>query len=173
MSEQTPSLNAAAPAEREIRPSQLVNLGLFVTRGLAVLVVGAAFLALRTRYPVPWWALPVLVVILAWSPVAAALRVACTSYHLESDRITFKRGVLARRVTSLEIFRIVDVTLEQSLWERIVRIGRLTLHTSDVNQPVILLIGLKAPEPFRKALTEYVQINRRQRGFREYQVDAT
>lgn len=81
---------------------------------------------------------------------AAGLSRRNVRYTLTAKRIELERGFLARRYESIELWRVRDVVLEQSLFERLRGVGRLTVYSSDQVEPA-LTIG---PAPDAKALYE-------------------
>ena len=56
-------------------------------------------------------------------------------YTLTAARLEIERGILGRRVESIELWRIRDVVLDQALLERIRGVGRITLFSSDQVEP--------------------------------------
>ena len=53
-----------------------------------------------------------------------------THYVVTTHRVLLREGVLARRGRDLGLSRITDVSFRQTLWERIVRSGTLTIETA-------------------------------------------
>nr|WP_204262173.1 PH domain-containing protein [Blastococcus saxobsidens] len=58
------------------------------------------------------------------------LRWRCTHYVVTTHRLLFREGILARRGRDLGLSRITDVSYTQTLWERIIRSGTLTVETA-------------------------------------------
>ena len=67
----------------------------------------------------------------------------------------------------MEIFRVQNVTLHQSLFERLTGTGSILLETRDETNPYVRMLGMQQPEVLRKGLTTYVQRARRARGMQE------
>ena len=53
-----------------------------------------------------------------------------THYVVTTHRLLFREGVLARRGRDLGLARITDVSYTQTLWERVIRSGTLTIETA-------------------------------------------
>ena len=68
-----------------------------------------------------------LLVLLVLRPV---LRWRSTHYVVTTHRLLFREGMLARRGRDLALSRITDVSYSQTLWERIVRSGTLTIESA-------------------------------------------
>ncbi len=58
-------------------------------------------------------------------------------------RIEHTHGVLTQRTDSLELWRVRDVTYLRTLADRLVGDGRIILHTNDLSDPVVELVGLR------------------------------
>ncbi|MGB8415892.1 hypothetical protein [Paraburkholderia sp.] len=91
-------------------PSQVVNLPTYIKGGFGAIVVFAAYLYALTRWPVPWFVPVVALLAIAAGVVVAYLRTAYTEIIIDTARLTCRQGILSRRVQSLELFRIQDVT---------------------------------------------------------------
>ena len=78
---------------------------------------------------------------------------------------------MSRSAQSLELYRIADVTMRQSLFQRLFVVGRVLLNSADANHREIVMEGVPGPDRFRDWLTDAVQQARRDRGMREVQFD--
>jgi hypothetical protein len=56
-------------------------------------------------------------------------------YSLFARRLEIERGILGRRVESIELWRVRDVVLDQTLGERLRGAGRITLYSNDQVEP--------------------------------------
>jgi membrane protein YdbS with pleckstrin-like domain len=160
------------PDELTIRPSQVINYGAYLSAAVQMAVCAALFAVLRARWPA------LSLVILA-IPLAAILglatltwlKTASTSYHFAKGRLTWRTGLLSRSAESLELYRVADVTMRQTLFQRLFGVGRIVLNTADANHREVVLEGVPGPDRFRDWLTDAVQQTRRDRGMREIQMD--
>ncbi|EIM93476.1 hypothetical protein WQE_49558 [Paraburkholderia hospita] len=91
-------------------PSQIVNLPAYIKSVVAAIIVLAGYLYATTRWPVPWFAPVIALVLIGLGVVVAYLRTAYTEIVFDTARITCRQGIFNRRVPSLELFRIQDVT---------------------------------------------------------------
>ena len=66
------------------------------------------------------------------------LRWRTTHYVVTTHRLLLREGILARRGRDLGLSRITDVSYTQTLWERIVRSGTLTIETAGDGGPTVL-----------------------------------
>ena len=161
-----------APDDLTIRPSQVINYGAYLWAAVQMAVCAALFAVLR-RY----W--PMLSVIILAIPLVAILglatltwlKTATTSYHFAKSRLTWRTGILSRSTESLELYRVADVTMRQSLFQRLFGVGRIVISSADANHREVVLEGVPGPDRFRDWLTDAVQHTRRERGMREIQMD--
>jgi uncharacterized membrane protein YdbT with pleckstrin-like domain len=58
------------------------------------------------------------------------LRWRTTHYVVTTHRLLFREGVLARRGRDIGLSRITDVSYRQTLWERVIRSGTLTIESA-------------------------------------------
>ena len=58
------------------------------------------------------------------------LRWRSTHYVITTHRLLFRQGILARHGRDIGLSRITDVSYRQTLWERIVRSGTLTIESA-------------------------------------------
>ncbi len=75
---------------------------------------------------------------------------ATTEIVVTSNRIIFKRGLIARNVGEMSIDRIESVSVVQSFWGRIFDFGRLIIHGMGVGE--MIMPNLAEPIRFRKAI---------------------
>jgi uncharacterized membrane protein YdbT with pleckstrin-like domain len=73
-------------------------------------------------------------------------------YTLTSQRLEIERGVVSRHFESLELWRIREVVLEQTLVERLRGAGRVTLVAADALQPSLVLGPVTNARAFYDAL---------------------
>jgi len=61
-----------------------------------------------------------------------------THYVITSHRLLFREGVLARRGRDVGLSRITDVSYRQTLWERIINSGTLTIESAGEGGATVL-----------------------------------
>jgi len=158
---------AESGAEREAvyyegSPALRSALGALLGAGAAALalVIGSFFLATTAR----WW-IPVVGLLLgAALVVLPILLVRVVHYRITSYRIDYERGLFSKSIDTLELWHIEDLSFRQSLWERILNVGRINVLSHDVSTPELVLRGLPNPRPVFESLKERVIVVKRQRG---------
>ncbi|MGY1632296.1 PH domain-containing protein [Geodermatophilus sp. SYSU D01186] len=68
--------------------------------------------------------------LLAWFVLVPLLRWRTTHYVITTHRLLFREGVLARRGRDIGLSRIADVSYRQTLWERVINSGTLTIEST-------------------------------------------
>ena len=58
-----------------------------------------------------------------------------TYYQVTAQRIEWARGILDRKVDNLDMFRVIDLKLRRSFFDRLLGIGTVVLSTTDKSDP--------------------------------------
>ena len=73
-------------------------------------------------------------------------------YLLDEDRLTIKTGFLNQSEQDVYLYHIVDVLLEQSVLDRILKLGTLTCYTTDRKQPTVILKKIRMAKEIKQFL---------------------
>lgn len=73
-----------------------------------------------------------------------------TEIVVTTNRLIYKRGLIARNVGEMSIDRIESISVSQSFWGRIFNFGRLIIHGMGVGE--LVMPNLADPITFRKAI---------------------
>ncbi|UQX89492.1 PH domain-containing protein [Jatrophihabitans telluris] len=97
--------------------------------------VGLAFLPDANAHPGAHKAVLIAVLVLAllllvWLVLIPVVRWRSTHYVITSHRVLIRRGVLNHVGRDITLARINDVAYEQSIWDRVVRSGSLTIESA-------------------------------------------
>lgn len=97
------------------------------------------------------------------------LRISCTEYSLDETHLTVKEGVLGKREEQTNLYRITDISVRQSLLDRIFKQGTLIIKSSDPTTPVFEVKNIKNFEDVKKKLNKAIDNSRKQNvSTREY-----
>jgi membrane protein YdbS with pleckstrin-like domain len=112
----------------------------------------------------PWWGALLLVVIgigLFFVPVlmAKAIRYRVTNY-----RIDYERGLLSKNIDTMELWHVEDLSFHQSLIDRILGVGNVTIISHDETMPTLVLASVPNPRHLYEQLKQRVIAVKRQRG---------
>lgn len=66
-----------------------------------------------------------------------------TSYTITDDKITITSGFLSITVDDAFMYKVQDVKLTKSFWERIYGLGSLTCYTGDTTHPELKITHIK------------------------------
>ena len=83
-----------------------------------------------------------------------------TRYTLFKDKLYTTVKFIAVNEEELRLYRIIDITLKKSLFERIFGVGTILCHSADATTPVLEIKNIKEPEKVRTLLSELVEKNR-------------
>ena len=89
-----------------------------------------------------------------------------TRYAMSEDRLFLSVGFFSIRDDEILLYRIRDITLTRTLWQRIFGVGSITLITSDKSTPNLVLKNVKHAYETKELLHENVEeakIRRRMR----------
>ncbi|MGD0541008.1 MAG: PH domain-containing protein [Tepidisphaeraceae bacterium] len=137
------------------------KLCLYTLVGLALLAIAGLLIHKRLG---PWWlTASVIVVALAvpWVPWVFAKSV---RYRISNYRIDFERGLLTKNIDTLELWHVEDLHFHQSLVNRLLDVGTITIISKDDKMPMLELAGLPNPRPLYEMLKQRVIAVKRQRG---------
>ena len=80
-----------------------------------------------------------------------------TTYTLYKDRLYTTVKFLSVHEDEVRLYRIFDITLTRSLFERIFGVGTIICHSADISAPVMEIRSVKNPEEVRTMLSELVE----------------
>ncbi len=66
-----------------------------------------------------------------------------TKYTVKEDAVTIDKGFLNKVENDCYMYKIQDVTLQQSFFERMVKIGTIVCYTGDTTHPELRLEHIK------------------------------
>ena len=118
--------------ELVIRPSmKFIKLGYLV---VFALILGA-FIAqnqLKDSLPVdmPLWPIPgVFALLLLW-PIARHIRQRFTKMTMVGDKLRYETGMLSKSTRTIQLSKVQDVTVKQSVGQRMGGVGDLSIETA-------------------------------------------
>jgi uncharacterized membrane protein YdbT with pleckstrin-like domain len=137
------------------------KMSLYALVGVALIALAVLFVHKQMG---PWWIAAILVLIaigLQFVPWVMSKRVA---YRITNYRIDFERGLLSKNIDTMELWHVEDLHFHQSLLERIVDVGTITVLSKDEVMPRLTLFGIPNPRPIYEMLKQRVIAVKRQRG---------
>ncbi len=102
--------------------------------------------------------------------VWVALTVKYTRYELDRERLRLTTGVFSRATDNLELYRVSDIRVSQSFWQRIVGIGNIDLLTTDKTSPQLPIHSIRNHAEIADTLRSLVETMRDKKKQREFDV---
>ena len=128
----------------ESKPSQFLNFNYFLFSGIL------AILIFRFISPV-WSVLPLLFGLYKYFEINSI------SYALTTERIIVKSGILLRKTSEVELYRIMDYSVSQSIWQRIFEVWDVILYSSDRSHQAIVLKSIAKGEEVKDRIRHQVE----------------
>lgn len=87
-----------------------------------------------------------------------------TKYMIKDDSITIDKGLLNKIENDCYMYKIQDVTLRQSFWERLAKLGTIVCFTGDTTHPELRLEHIKNSKTIKEFIlnaSEEARLKRR------------
>jgi len=155
--------------------SQIINFWVFVICGLAFAVLLAALILLWPKLePVGPAALAAAFIVLLL-PLAYALfkaiLIKAVRYEITSERIKITSGILSKKSSAMELYRVKDYTMAAPFFYRLFHLGNIHILTSDRSTPQITLPAVPNARGLMDDIRTHVELRRDQKRVREVDFD--
>src|SRR3954454_1892359 len=121
----------------------------FYLGGVAAAAVIAVIVALAASVGI---AIVIGVVLVVLVLVVGFVRRMATTYMVSSQRLYIRKGILAKHVQQTRIDRVQNVNAEQSLVERLLRVGTVDFDTAGTDDSDFTFRGIAGPDGVVKAV---------------------
>jgi uncharacterized membrane protein YdbT with pleckstrin-like domain len=102
----------------------------FIQAGYALAILAAiAGIVLLFRQEVPVWAAVLPAVIILW-PLSRHIRRQFTRITITGDKLRYELGMLSKTTRTIQLSKVQDVTVRQTLGQRILGVGDLSIETA-------------------------------------------
>ena len=81
-------------------------------------------------------------------------------------KVFVKAGFLSTSIEEVNLYRVYDIKINQSLGQKMFGVGTITLFSNDVTTPLTEIINVKDPYKVRNMLAEYIEEAREAKGVR-------
>ena len=86
-----------------------------------------------------------------------------TIYTVKEEVLTVDTGFLSKEENDCYMYKVQDVTLKTSLWERIFGLGTIICYTGDTTNPQLVMAHIKNARAIKDFILEQSEIARRKR----------
>ena len=118
----------------------------------------------RDRTMPAWWLTLIFILAGLACFIVPWLRTKMIRYRISNYRIDYERGLLGKNIDTLELWHVEDIRFNQTLIDRILGVGNITVISHDDTTPTLSLHGLPNPRPIFDNLKQRVIAVKRQRG---------
>lgn len=161
------------------RPSQLINLQIFLLTVLAIPIMILLKIMLEEQQVssilpeklaihvdrLPIYLSVYVLINLLWQ----ILKVWSIRYEVDPEQLRYSSGVILRKHEFVENYRIKDYAIEKPLIYRMFGLGNLTVYTSDRTTPILHLYAIRKPEEKYQILRGLVELSRKEKHV--YEID--
>lgn len=159
------SQKVSPPVEEELTwegsPKWQADFGSLVLSGLVSLAGIAGFFLLHFKHA--WLVSLALLLTGLVFIVGIRLKRRAERYRITNLVIEFQRGVFSTRIDNMELWRINDIAYHQNLFDKLLGVSKIHLHTQDASDPEMEIVGLPPGRQIYDSIKEGVHIARQAR----------
>lgn len=89
-----------------------------------------------------------------------------TRYKLTEDRLFVETGFFSTKYEEIVLYRIKDISLKRTLWQKICGVGTITVQSSDKTTPLLVIKNVKKSFAVKELLHESVEQQKLVRRYR-------
>lgn len=89
-----------------------------------------------------------------------------TTYACTTERLFRRKGLISVTEDQVNLYQVRDVTVKVTLWQRLCRVGTITVFSTDKSDPILKLENICEPYDVRDVIMEAVEDACRDRGVR-------
>lgn len=89
-----------------------------------------------------------------------------TRYALSHDRLFLSVGFFSVKDDDILLYRIRDISVKRTLWQRLFGVGTVTVQSSDKTHPTLELKNVKDPMRVKETLHDLVEDMKQKRRMR-------
>lgn len=83
-----------------------------------------------------------------------------TTYHLTPEKLLIRSGILNTQEEEIRLYRIMDVTLRRSLWERLFGLGTIHCCSADKSTPEFDIRWIPHSAEVKEQLSNMIETER-------------
>jgi len=116
------------------------------------------------KWPLPWWlclALAFIGFIFIFVPL---IRSRTIRYRVTNYRIDYERGLFGKNIDTLELWHVEDVRFNQTLIDRLLGVGNITVVSHDETMPLLVMHDVPHSRQLFEQLKQRIIAVKRSRG---------
>lgn len=130
-------------------------------------------LTLSPSTSIVWWVYPLAMLIGAVFIFIPWIKSKTVRYRITNYRIDIEHGLLSRSIDTMELWHVEDLKFHQSLLNRMLGVGTVTVISHDDTNPRLAMRSLPNPRQLFELLEQRVIAVKRQRGVLKMDIPAT
>lgn len=140
-----------------------------------VIILAPIFIKLvsSSSTSIPWWAYPAALFLGACFIIVPWYKSKTKRYKITNYRINFETGFISRTIDTLEMWHIEDLKFHQSILDRLMGVGTITVISHDDTTPKLVINGIPNPRQLFDILQQRVIAVKRQRGVVKMDIPST
>lgn len=83
-----------------------------------------------------------------------------TKYALDEERLFIETGLFTTFSEEVRLYRIMDVSLSRTLFQKMFNLGSIEIHSSDKTLHDFTIKSIKNPKMVKELISEHVEIQR-------------
>ena len=98
------------------------------------------------------------------------LKIKFIHYRLSSQRLFITTGILAKKTVEVELFRIRDLSVQQTFFQRLLGIGSILAVSTDSDIPKLDFYGIRDPLKIKELLRQHIMESRQRTRTRDLDI---
>jgi len=150
-----------------VKPSMVRHASVMLLVAIGAWCVYQVLLIFSTQKEVIKFGSWILLSAFIFSILVIFIRNRSTSYIIDIQRITEISGIISKKTRSIELMRIQNIIVTETIMQRLFAVGNVTVITQDMTNPLLAMQSIPNTQATRLWLLSHVQEARRRQGFRE------
>lgn len=94
------------------------------------------------------------------------LPISFTKYRLTTDRLFCETGFLNLKEEEILLYRVRDIGLTRTFWQRLFRVGTICIHSTDKTAGHLDIVNVRDPRDIKELIFKYVEEAKEKRRMR-------
>lgn len=94
------------------------------------------------------------------------LPISFTKYRLTTDRLFCETGFLNLKEEEILLYRVRDIGLTRTFWQRLFRVGTICIHSTDKTAGHLDIVNVRDPRDVKELIFKYIEEAKEKRRMR-------